>query len=336
MRFSRRLIKVSDLSWCSDMLEDGFENEPEIRCKLPQLWANLLFEGALIMIIVNDDIRQRRVSFAAAGIVSDEFAKSIAQAEAPHVSLRAMRYECEPNKSQILRIDEIRKVNHPGHGVNLLIFHYSELVDEYARDEIRVVRDTSLRALLELQSGYALREVDFEFYGDEDVPYATAMGFKIRSSYSKYYAGGEISLPSAEKRPHLAGLSSEELKEGWGSPIGALFSYSRPYLFFTTAQQNVLSRALLKYSDKEIADELGISAWTVKEHWKTTFERVQDTQSHWPAHLKILPEKRLQDEGKAASNLRAKLLTYLSQHPSELRPVDRKYFTDGETIPGSS
>ena len=288
MRFSRRLVTVRDLKWCSDILEDGFENRLDLRSRLPELWAGLLSSSALTMIVVQDDAAQRRVAFGAGVIVPDEFVTLARQAHRPHVGVALIEKEARQPGVHVLRPDQIRKVNHPGHGVNLLILHYSEAVDQYGRDELRLVRDKSLQALVELQAGYAMKEVLFEFYGEDDLPYCHVMGMNLRDTYEQYYLPGSIPVPPREKRPFLVGLARDEMEAKWGSPVASLFTYARPYFFFTPAQQNVLIRALLGESDAEICDDLCIMNSTIREHWKAIYERVLDVQQNWRRDLKVL------------------------------------------------
>jgi len=235
MRFTRRLVKASNLKWCADILDDGFENRPDLKSKLPHLWATLLVESALVMIVIFDDIAGRPV---AGGIVSDEFASQVRMKSEPNLSLAAMERELSPLNRCILRPDEIRRLNHPGHRVNLVIFHYSEVSDYYTREEMRIIRDISLKSLLELESGYALKEVLFEFYGENDVPYCKLMGLNLRTDYSGYFAKSPAPPPPPDKHPFIVGLAFDEVESCFGSSAALLFSYSRPYIFGSGANRD--------------------------------------------------------------------------------------------------
>jgi hypothetical protein len=73
-------------------------------------------------------------------------------------------------------------------------------------------------------------------------------------------------------------------------------------------------------TDKELADELGISLSAVKKTWRMIYDRVAACQPELiPSNSQA--DAWTQDRGKQKKQ---RLLAYLREHPEELRPVSRK------------
>lgn len=168
MGFAVRSLKGKDFQWCADVLEDGFEIRPDLRNKLPQLWSALIVIDALTMIGIIDDTTHERVAFGAAGVLSEECLELALTSPEPNLAVRIFERELQnldssrPSRPLIMRLKDIREVNHPKIGVNLAVLHYSEVIPGRTDHEIRTVRDKALHALIETQRGYALKEFVFE------------------------------------------------------------------------------------------------------------------------------------------------------------------------------
>jgi len=148
------------------------------------------------------------------------------------------------------------------------------------------------------------------------VPFSRTMGADLWNDYRDFFANGRELIPERARRPFLVGRTRDEIINAWGSPVGTLFAYLVPRIFFTPMQQRVLLRACRTPtpSDPEIADELGIERSTLRDHWRAIFAR--------SAAANIL-----HDLTEASPALRPALVAYLEQHPEELRPIDKKYFS---------
>ena len=322
MGYSSRAATEKDFAWCAGNLEDGFEREPGWQRELPRLWRQLFRDEALSMIVITDDLTSEQVAFGAGAILTDECVETIRLRDRPHMALYVMERERCGHRA-ILRPDDIRHVNHPRHRVNLCVLHYSEVLAGRSFEEQRVIRDKAVSELLSAQRGYATKEFIFEFYGTDDLPFARVMGTNVRSDFSAFYASSEEPPPPPRKHPYLVGLTLDEVGRAWGSPIGMLFGYLEPRLFFTPMQQRVLVRAYRTPTpgDPELSDELTIERSTLRDHWRAIFSRVAAAQAD-----NLVPRGVLPDFSEPSSALRPALLAYLQQHPEELRPLDRKYF----------
>ena len=321
MSFSPRDPSQDDLIWCAQILEDGFESRPDLQRELPRLWRRLLREEAMSMVIIVDDRTAERVAFGAACVLSDYALEIVRHAGRPNFAVRLMEQELR-GEPWILRPVDVRRVNHPRHRVNLSVIHYSELIPGRSFDEQRVIREKAVSELLLRQRGYALKEFVFEFYGEDDLAFTKQMGLQLRSDYRDYYETGKHPVPPKEKRPFLVGLTLDEIAQSWGSPVGLLFAYTPPQLFFTDMQRRVLLRACRTPTpgDAEIADDLTIERGTLRDHWRRIFARVAEVQADG-----VLPAS-LPDFAEPSRQLRSALLSHLQQHPEELRPIDKKHF----------
>lgn len=190
-------------------------------------------------------------------------------------------------------------------------------------EEQRLVRDRALSELVKAQSGYFAREFFMEFYGEDDLPFTAVMGASLRDDYGPFFRTGGVPPPPPNRRPFLVG--SRRTEQPWGNAIGRLFSYAAPILWFSPMQQRVLVRACRTSTptDADIADELGIERSTLRDHWRAIFGRVAEA-----AILKGIPE--------GSPLLRPALVSYLEQHPEELRPIDRRFFPERSVSHGQA
>ncbi len=132
--------------------------------------------------------------------------------------------------------------------------------------------------------------------------------------------------------PHILGVTREIEHNRPGTWVGALFDYHPPKLGFSRSEQRLLLSALHGGTDQELADHLGVSVSTVKNMWRSIYNRTGS----------CLPELFLdQSQGAARISERGKekkrpLLSYLRDHPEELRPVSRKHMQQAAAQQGLS
>jgi hypothetical protein len=89
---------------------------------------------------------------------------------------------------------------------------------------------------------------------------------------------------------------------------------------FSRAEQQLLLSAFPGGPDEELSDHLGISHSTIKNTWRSIYDRAASR----------LPEL-FAEESSATTIIslrgkekRRRILSYLRDHPEELRPVSRK------------
>jgi len=105
-----------------------------------------------------------------------------------------------------------------------------------------------------------------------------------------------------------------------GSWVGGLFLYHRPKFGFNRSEQRLLVSAIAGGTDEELSDRLGTSLSTIKKTWLSVYSRVTT------CFPDLLPDHCPSNESTAerGKEKRRRLLTYLREHPEELRPVSRK------------
>ena len=96
-----------------------------------------------------------------------------------------------------------------------------------------------------------------------------------------------------------------------------MFVYQEPILGFARSEQRLLDAALLGVTDEELATELKISLSAVKKTWRSIYSRANRSSSGiLPGTLETRTDSS--DRGKGKKH---RILTYVREHPEELRPV---------------
>lgn len=91
--------------------------------------------------------------------------------------------------------------------------------------------------------------------------------------------------------------------------MSLIFNSLPPRFGFSPAQQALLEAALLDTSDREFADQSGLTQDAVKKRWRAVYDRVS------AVHPCLVPSRL------AGSDQRRLLLGYVRQHLEELRPI---------------
>ena len=131
------------------------------------------------------------------------------------------------------------------------------------------------------------------------------------------------------REPHLVGVTREIERGRPGTWVGALFDYHPPQLGFSPSEQRLLLSALSDRTDEELSEELGTSLSTVKNTWRSIYNRAASRLPNlFPDHPRA--DLRLSQRGKEKRRF---LLAYLREHPEELRPVSRKLLQRGTAQP---
>jgi DNA-binding CsgD family transcriptional regulator len=135
---------------------------------------------------------------------------------------------------------------------------------------------------------------------------------------------GSIEFPGpAEdliREPHVFSTPREHALSRFGSLLSSLFLYQAPEIGFRPSEQRLLLSALRGGTDEELADGLGISLSAVKKTWRSIYDRVSKRMAG------LIPSNSSdRDSGiERGKEKKQRLLTYLREHPEELRPVVRQ------------
>ena len=115
--------------------------------------------------------------------------------------------------------------------------------------------------------------------------------------------------------PHVHGIYTvDDFRRRPSSvPVARMFMFREPILDFTDNQKMVLDLAVEGYSDKEIAEILGLSANAVRMRWRGIYEKMQA----------VLPDifTDVEDNGAGRGQEKRRMaIHYVRDHPEEIRP----------------
>jgi hypothetical protein len=131
-------------------------------------------------------------------------------------------------------------------------------------------------------------------------------------------------LPADAERftvePHVIGLTRQVAASKPGGWFSSVFDYRLPQFGLARRQQQLLKSALRAHTDEQLAEELGISLSAIKKMWIDIYERVGSRKPELAVDVA--------DAGRVGATRgrekRRQLLSYLREHPEELRPFSKK------------
>lgn len=162
-------------------------------------------------------------------------------------------------------------------------------------------------------AGYNMHAVLGEVQGADTAEFMKLGGWMLLDDFAEYTAKHRPARP-----PFRFGLERSDVPRGAANPLALqMFHRQPPRIFFTTAEQRLLTFAMLGGSDRQVAGELDLSIETIRSTWDAIYARV----------AKAIPLLLATDEGgpgaARGSEKRRTILEYVRQHPEELRPVNR-------------
>jgi hypothetical protein len=205
-------------------------------------------------------------------------------------------YEAESaGRSLVLAQDAI--CEHGGRGsLHLLVLHAELRNRDFENDGSRLALAAAARGFYFFHMGYGLATLS---YAAEDASMVTGVA------------------PQTGIRSHescLVTLSGATVDAGALNMTSFLFHARTPRFYFTRAQRDLLTRALLGDGDAEAAAALAVSVDAVKRAWRGAFQRVAEVA---PGLLGSSNERRGSVRGVEK---RRRLLEYLRTNLVELRP----------------
>lgn len=197
-------------------------------------------------------------------------------------------------------------------GLHLFPFLWLQRPFDPASAHGRELMSLGQQTFIRFHRGYRLKSVI------KEVPAAieqvfTGGGFIRRSLIP---AGSPMTFPgmSSNHDRVILGLTREECERDLPGPaVGWLFGNSSPRCGFTRVEQQVLQCAVDGLTDHEIAGVLCVTANTVRDRWRSIFERVHRAAPH------VLPSPNPERGGRGPEKRRPVLL-FIDDHPEELRP----------------
>ena len=281
-------------------------------------WLRLLScEGKCAMVLEEVNGSHATICFVGVSIfVGDDFMREIKSPLrwiGPELAKRIMRGD-----SPLLSGRQIREANSCS-GLNLFVWEGC-IRPEF--EQSPEVHRKLLSLFLEEHCGYLWKEsIASQMESVERLQWTLQTGGLLwNPACGRYVESLDKDPREILREPHLVGVTREIERGRPGTWVGALFDYHPPLLGFSRSEQRLLLSALSDRTDEELSEELGASPSTVKNTWRSIYNRAASRLPNlFPDHPQADP--RLSQRGKEKRRF---LLAYLREHPEELRPVSRK------------
>lgn len=321
MGLSYRPMRDGDIAACVDLIKSdpilGPRYGPAIQL-LPAVWSRLLGQESFRAFVFerSDSGRKRIIQVGIAVFVSDDFVRHLKTPPfvwiGPDLSRRIAA-----GHSPLLSDREVALSNSNG---TLTCITWSSCIHrEYAADP--AVLNFAVQAFIEVHSGFNLSEVAVQAESERHLQQVLGSGsFLLCDRYGRYESPCAEDVREILQRPHLLGITREVAERQIGSWISTIFRHEPPRLGLTRKQQRLLTTAMSGSTDLELAVEPSVSLAAVKKLWRDIYDRVHDRIP------KLFPSEGSggqlgSERGKAKKH---RLLSYVREHPEELRPIIQK------------
>lgn len=281
-------------------------------------WLRLLqCEAHRAMVI--EEVDGLHATICAVGVsvfVGDDFIREIKSPlrwVGPELAKRIMRRD-----SPLLSDRRLREANSCG-GLNLIVW---ESCIRPGFEKHSDLHRKILTIFIEEHCGYLWKEViASQMDSVERLQWTLHTGGLLwNPARSRYVESLDKDPREIIKEPHLIGVTREIERGRPGTWVGTLFDYHPPELGFSRSEQRLLLSALSDRTDEELSEELGTSLSTVKNTWRSVYNRAAARLPDlFPDNARA--DLHLSQRGKEKRRF---LLAYLREHPEELRPVSRK------------
>jgi hypothetical protein len=248
-------------------------------------------------------------------VVTDAWMAASRSSQEPYLTARTIRQELD-GPTPILRPPAILRANR-GDGVNVLILHYGEVRDRLAGDALAALRYRMFETFIEMHRGYRTKDIVQEFWDEIDPEYVINGWGTVLTDYASFFLHRGQMLPPLGQRPHLIGITRQEVLMNPGKLSSPIFVHTPPRLSFTLAEKRMIRHALTGRTDVELARALGLALPTIKSRWRGIYDHVGQLA---PEILSDSPPGRT---GAASRGLekRRRLLEYIRRHAEELSLV---------------
>jgi hypothetical protein len=251
------------------------------------------------------------VGFGLATFVKKPFAD--AELQHPRPGLNARLVESLINgHSVVATYDEVRRANTQG-DLQQVILDTSwndTLLNSDQRDAVRVLLG---RAYQELYAGYHFGRILAEMVDTLDLWHVRGhRSFEVVDRFDDFRQANPDTMWNADRA--LLAATSDTMRLDPHSVAAELFQHHRqPRFAFTRREQQLLEIALEGGDDASASDSLSVTVPAIKRRWERIFDRVAAVTPE------ICPPA---GDGRRGVQKRQRILTYVRQHPEELRPFD--------------
>jgi hypothetical protein len=311
--FSWRKTTASDLAECLTLHPAKNGAETVGNCRATQAWRTL-FEmkhaSRSALVELHCKGRVEIVGFGFASFVKKSFAEHEVLNPTPGLNSRIIE-SIDSGNSVIATYEEVQDANTQGdlQQVVLDTSWKNGLLSPVQVDEVRVMLG---RAYQELFGGYNLSRVLWESVDDLDLwQIRGSRGFRVVDQFDAYRRAN----PDTKWNPNraLSEATVKTMREDPHSVASDLFHLHEPQFAFTPGEQQLLETALEGFDDAAAAKSLFVSVAGIKRRWANIFGRVSA----------IRPDLCPSDgDGTRGIQKRQRVLTYIRNHPEELRPFN--------------
>jgi hypothetical protein len=312
--FSWRKTQASDLAECLQLhpAKNGVEIVGHTRAV--KAWQQLFkmshaTRSAVVEMHWKD--RVEIVGFGFGSFVKKSFAEREVRNPRPGLNSRIVESIVNGN-SVIATYTEVRDANTRS-DLQQVILDTSWKNGPLATAQVNEVRILLGQAYQELFAGYRFARILTEIVDELDSWHVRGLNsFRVVDRFENFRRAN----PETELNPErlLLEVTLESMRADPHSVAAGLFQHHVPPQFaFTRREQELLELALDGVDDWSIANSLFVTLPAIKRRWSAVFERVGS----------IRPEFcPLDGEGTRGVEKRRRILTYVRNHPEELRPFD--------------
>ena len=323
MGLQHRPMRPKDVAECAEIIAThpvlGPRYQGRAKADLLPAWLRLLGSEAMKAAVFEESEGTRLAirGFGISVFVTDNFVRELKTPPlfwfGPELAKRILRGD-----SPVLSEKQIREANSK-EGLNLVVW---EALPRPGFDKRNDIYHLMVTSFIEMHRGFFWKEmITSQVESAERLRWALdAGGLLWNPSGSRYAHFSEGKHQEVIRRPHIVGVTRDVEFGRAGSWVGTLFDYHPPQIGFSRGERRLLLSALSGGTDKEVHDVLGASLSTVKNTWRSIYNRAAlRLPELFVDHSKT--DVRSSERGKEKKR---HLLAYLREHPEELRPVSRK------------
>jgi DNA-binding CsgD family transcriptional regulator len=310
MDLELRDTALSDLEYLMPLISP-FQCDVSQRGALRAMLSEIVLSKSGIAAVAVDSEQSNAIIHFFFGVcVTDESADEYHECRHPLLARRVLA-QWVAGKNPFLRADEIARAN-AGSGLNFVVPYYGGRPDD---PRASIANYESARRAMR---GWKLRTYTSEIFADsarDNREWGRSLGYRVLE-----YLPSDLRAAGVPQdwEPFIWAATRRDAELSPGYATALLFStYAPPRFAFTPREQHVLSLAFDGATDRAIARAAGISESAVKKHFRTLYEKVHAAGAFEPLVAGAMPA-----ESTRGVELRRHLLTYLREHPEELRPYN--------------
>lgn len=246
------------------------------------------------------------------GFVTEDFIGEYLTAPTPYPSMALLDRVRAGDRSVLLDEAGVGAAN-AGGGLNQMTVYYGQLVKDPRDPRCREMLPATHKLHREVHGGYRMRRfLQDEWSANEEVfVYA---GYRVITRFPEG-TPCPAGLPPLRSPRTLIGLTeAEAAKELPGSTVSFLFEHTPPRLALSRAQRRLLRHAAAGFTDKDIAEALGLSPNTLKATWRDIYAQFDERLAF------VLSCESAGKASQRGPEKRRRAIAYLQDHPEEMRP----------------